>query len=63
MDVFEADAVPGTNAGTCSFDPLQEPWIGLQPVLGPILFLLEPNQHAGCSTVTGNDNFLLFGLA
>jgi hypothetical protein len=63
IDVRQANARTGAKAGARSFDAPKEPRIALQPVLEPLVFRFEADQHAGGLAVPRDDVLPRLGFA
>src|SRR5579872_9680 len=62
FDIFQANAKPGSKTRPRFFNPPQKPGVGFQPILEPIIFRFEADQHSSWLAVTCNDDFLLLGF-
>ncbi|HVO03839.1 MAG TPA: hypothetical protein VMT54_16680 [Candidatus Cybelea sp.] len=59
IDMLEADAAPGADAGARFLNAPQESRIGFEAVLEPIIFRFKADQHAGRPAVARDDDLML----
>jgi len=63
FDVFQPDTTPLAQALARCLDPPQQTRVVFEPVVKPVVFALESDQHAGRFAVTRNHDLLLASLA
>src|SRR6266478_6023894 len=61
-DVLDANAASRAQACARFFDPAQKTRIGLEPIVEPIVFRFETDQHAGRFAMSGDDDLLCPGF-
>src|SRR4051812_43384023 len=63
LEIFQPNTASGPDAFAGLLDAAEEARVILQPVIEPVVFRGEPDQHAGGLAMTRDDDVAFLGFA